>query len=135
MHILDVGDGVVDQVRRRTRHAPGTARWAKAASLATEGDALVVPTVGTAQAQEAVGQDAALEEGVELILDELRPVGASSVLGLGKEGCGVLLHDAIQRGLFWSVALVTDRSPIRRPLGLPADGLREGLLEWCARTV
>jgi hypothetical protein len=68
------------------------ARRAKAASLAAEGDQLVVPTVAAAQAQEAVGQDAALQEGVELILDELRQVGTGRVFGLGEEGRGVLLH-------------------------------------------
>jgi len=39
-----------------------------------------------------VGQDAALEEGVEPILDELRQVGAGSVFGLGEERRCVLLH-------------------------------------------
>lgn len=58
---------MVDQVRRRLRHAPGTARWAKAPSPATESDQLVMPTVGAAQAQETLGQDAAFEEGVKLI--------------------------------------------------------------------
>ena len=54
--------------------------------------------VAAAQAQEAVGQDAAFEESVELVFDELRQVGAGSVFGLGEEGCGVLLHQAVQRG-------------------------------------
>ena len=36
---------------------------------------------------------------------------------------GVLLHQAVQRVLFGAVALVVDRGAIRRPLGLPADGL------------
>ena len=54
-----------------------------------------MPTVGAAQAQETVGQDAAFEEGVELILDKLRQVGASSDFGLGEEGCGVLLRDPV----------------------------------------
>jgi hypothetical protein len=53
-------DGVVDQLRRRLRHAPGAVRRANAASLATEGDQLVVAAVAAAQAQEAVRQDAAL---------------------------------------------------------------------------
>jgi len=34
------------------------------------GQPLVVAAFAAAQAQEAVGQDAALEEGVELVLDE-----------------------------------------------------------------
>ena len=62
-------------------------------------DQLVVPAIPAAQAQEAVGQDAAFEEGVELVLHELRQVGADGSFGLGDEGRGVLLHQAVQRGL------------------------------------
>jgi hypothetical protein len=89
-----------------------------------------VAAVTAAQSQEAAGQDAAFEEGVELILDELRQVGASSVFGLGEEGCGVLLHEAVWRGLFRAVALVVDRGAIRCPLRLPADGLLARLPRW-----
>ena len=53
-------DDVVHQVRRRLHHAPGPARRAEAASLAAEGQQLVVPAIPAAQPQEAVGQDAAL---------------------------------------------------------------------------
>ena len=77
-----------------------------------------------------MGQDAALEERVELVLNELRQVGACSVFGLGDEGRGVLLHQAVQRGLFRAVALVVNSSAIRRPLRLPADGLHDGLPRW-----
>ena len=117
------GDGVVDQVGSRLCHAPGAAGGEKPAPLAAERDQLVVAAVAAAQSQEAVGQDAAFEEGVELIFDELRQVGAGGVFSLGKEGRGVLLDQAVQRGLFWAVALVVDRRAIRRPLGLPANGL------------
>ncbi len=82
--------------------------------------------VGAAQAQEAVRQDAALEEGVELVFDELRQVGAGGLLGLGEEGLGVLLHKAVQRGLLGPVTLVVDRGATLRPMpttGLPTDGL------------
>ena len=41
--------------------------------------------VAAAQAQEAVRQDAAVEEGLELVLDELRQAGAGGIFGLGKE--------------------------------------------------
>ena len=80
---------------------PSVPRWhtpfstlqcrAKAAAFAAEGDRFVVPAVAAAPAQEAVGQDAAFEEGVKLVFDELRQVGAGSVFGLG-EGRGVLLN-------------------------------------------
>jgi hypothetical protein len=64
-----------------------------------------------------VGQDAALEERVEHVLNELRQIGAYSVFGLGDEGRGVLLHQAVQRGLFRAVALAVNSSAIGRPLG------------------
>jgi hypothetical protein len=51
-----------------------------------------VPAVSAAQAKEAVREDAALEEGVELVLDELRQAGAGVPLDLGEEGLRVLLH-------------------------------------------
>ena len=85
---------MVHQVGCCLRHTPGTARRAKPAPLAAERDQLFVAAGTAGQSQEAVGQDAACEEGVELILDELRQVSASSVFGLGEEGCGVLLHEA-----------------------------------------
>ena len=121
---------MVHQVRRGLRHPPGSARRAKAAPLAAESDQLVVAAGAAAQAQEAVGQDPARQEGVELILDELRQVGTGRVIGPGEEGRGVLLHQAIQRGLFRAVALVVDRGAVRRPLGLPANGLHARLPKW-----
>jgi hypothetical protein len=123
-------DDVVHQGRRSLRHAPGPARRAKAAPFAAEGDQLVVAAVAAAQTQEAVGQDAAFEEGVELVLDELRQVDPSGRLCLGDEGRSVLLHQPVQRGLFRAVALVVDRGANRRPLGLPADGLHARPPKW-----
>ena len=73
---------------------------------------------------------AAFEEGVELVFDELRQVGAGSVFGLGEEGRGVLLKQAVQRGLLWAVAIVVDRGAIRRPLGLLHRGLHARLPRW-----
>jgi len=49
--------------------------------------------------------------------------GAGCGLSLLEEGGGVLLHQAVRRGLLGAVALVMDRGAIRRPLGLPANGL------------
>jgi len=75
-------------------------------------------------------QDAAIQEGVEFVFDELRQVGAGGVLGLGEEGRSVLLHQAVQRGLFRAVAIVVDKGAIRRPLGLLHRGLHAGLPKW-----
>ena len=121
---------MVHQVRRRLRHAPGTARWAKAAPLAAERDQFVMAAIAAVQTQETLGQDAALQESVELVLHELRQVGTGSVFGLGEEGRGVLLHQAVQRGLFRAVAIVVDKGAIRRPLGLLHRGLHAGLPKW-----
>ena len=89
--------------------------------------------VTAAQPQEAVGQDAAAEEGVELVLHKLRHAGAGCGLSLLEEGRGVVLHQAVQRGLLGSVALVVDRGAFRRPdrrIGLPANGLHARLPRW-----
>ena len=96
--------------------------------LAVERDELVVAAVTALQSQEAMGQVAAFEEGVKLVLDELRQAGAG--LCLRDEGRGVLLHQAVQRGLFRAVALVVNRHANGRTVGLPADGLHDGLLRW-----
>ena len=109
---------MVHQVRPCLRHAPAPARRAKATPLAAERDQLVVAAVGAAQAQEAVSEDAAFEEGVELVLHELRQVGAGGIFGLGKEGRSVLQHQAVQRGLLGAVALVVNRRPIGLLVGL-----------------
>jgi len=101
---------VLDQMRGALRHAPRSARGAEPSALATKRHELVVAAIGAAQAQEAVRQDAALQERVELGFDELRQAGTKGLFGLGKEALGVLLHQAVQRGLLGSVALVVHRA-------------------------
>ncbi|MBA2591340.1 MAG: hypothetical protein H0U97_03380 [Gammaproteobacteria bacterium] len=61
---------MIDQVGGGLRHAPGATARAEAATLATEGHELFMGTVGATQAQEAVGQYAALEKGIEFVFDE-----------------------------------------------------------------
>ena len=77
-----------------------------------------------------MGEDAAFQEGLELVFEERRQVGTGSVFGLGEEGRSVLLNQAVQHGLLGAVALVVDRGAIRRPLGLPADGLHAKPPRW-----
>jgi hypothetical protein len=128
-----MGDDAVHQVRGGLRHASRAARRTETAPFAAESDQLVVAAVTTTQAQEAVGQDAAFEEGVELVLHELRQIGAGGGFGLSEEGRSVLLHQAVQRGLLGAVTLVVDRGAIGRPVGLPTDGLHALLMSklWC----
>ncbi len=65
-----------------------------------------------------------------LSFDELRQIGAGLSLSLREESRRVLLHQTVQRGLFLAMTIVVDRGAIRRPLGLPANGLHDGLPEW-----
>ena len=68
----------------------------------------MVSTAHSAQAlptSKVAYEDAALQEGVELVLHKLRQLGAGCGLGLLEESRGVLLHQAVQRGLFGAVAL------------------------------
>lgn len=76
--------------------------------------------LATAQAKEPVREDAAVEEGIELVLDELRQACGGGLLGLGEEGLG-----AVQRVLLGPVALVVDGRAIGRT-GDAAD-------RWLAR--
>jgi hypothetical protein len=89
-----------------------------------------VAAFAAAQPLEAVGQDAALEEGAELVLDESRQLGAGTGLGVGDEAGRVLLYQAVQGGLLAAVAFVVERGAIGRPLGLPANGLHARLPKW-----
>ena len=77
----------------------------------------LVRAEAAAQPQEAVRQDAALEESVELVLDEARQFAARAGLGVGDEAGRILLHPPVQGGLVRAVALVANRGAIGRPLG------------------
>ena len=72
----------------------------------------------------------ALQEGVELVLHKPWQFRTSDGFGLANEGCGVLLHQAVQRGQFGAVALIMDWGAIRHRLRLAADGLRARLPKW-----
>ncbi len=70
------------------------------------------------------------------VTDELRQSGTCGLIGLGEETLSVLLHQAVQRGLLGSVALVADRGAIAmRPPGVASVGLHAlgmGNLGWCS---
>jgi hypothetical protein len=70
---------------------------------------------------------AALQEGVELVLDEPGQRRSGAGLGVSDEAGRVLLHQAVQGGLLGTMAFVVERGAIRCPLGLPANGLHDGL--------
>lgn len=86
--------------------------------------------LAAAQPQKAVRQDAALEEGVELILDESRQLSSGVGFDVGDEAGRMLLHQAVQRGLLRAMPLVVQRGAVRRSLGLLAGGLHARLPRW-----
>jgi hypothetical protein len=94
---------------------------------AAEGQQLVVAALTAAQPEEPVRQDAALEDDAEFVLDEALRLGPGAGFGVRDEGGRVLLHQAVQRGVLRAMALVVGRDAIRRPLGLPTNGLHDGL--------
>ena len=76
---------------------------------------------------EAVGQDSAIQEGVEFVLDEPGQRGAGAGLGVGDEAGRVVLHQAVQGVLLGAVACVVERGAIGSPLGLLRRGSHDGL--------
>jgi hypothetical protein len=92
------GEHAVDEVRRGVGHAATATRRAEAAALARERHEAVVATVVAVQAQEAVGEDAAAQEGADLLLDEVRrrPLAGSRP---SQERLELLAHDAVQECL------------------------------------
>jgi hypothetical protein len=66
------GRNALDEVRRGVGHPAAATGRAEAAPLAREGHQAIVTALIAAQAEEAVGQDAAALEGAELLLDEMR---------------------------------------------------------------
>ena len=98
-------------------HAVAAATWAKAPALAREGDEAVEAAIVAVQAQEAVGEDAAAQEGMELLLDEARH-GLFASLRARQEGLEFLPDDVVEDALFGAMsrvgALRTSALRIRR---------------------
>jgi len=99
-------DDAIHQVRRRLRLATRAARGAEPAPLAADRQQLVVAALASAQPQEAAGQDAALEEGIELVFDEPVQLGTRARFGVGNEAGRMPLHQPTQQGLLGAVAFV-----------------------------
>ena len=60
----------------------------------------------------------------------LRQIGCGGGFDLGEEGRGVLLDQAVPRGLLRAAALVVDRDAIRRLVGVLHRGLHARLPKW-----
>ena len=101
----DFGQNAVDEVCRGLRHAVTAATWAKAPAFAREGDQAVEAAIVAAQAQEAMGEDAAAQEGMELLLDEAG-YGLLASLCARQEGLEFLPDDVVEDALFGAMSRV-----------------------------
>lgn len=77
------------------RHPARDARGANPSTRVVEVQQLVVAALAAAQSQEAMGQNAALKEGVELVFDEAWRLGTGTGVGVGDETGRVLQHQAV----------------------------------------
>ncbi len=101
----DLGEDPVHQVRGRVGHAAAAAGGAEAAAFAREGDQAIEPARIAVYAHESVGEDAAVQEGPELALDEARD-GALAFLRAGEERLELLLDRAVEDALLGAAARV-----------------------------
>ena len=99
------GQNAVDKVCRGVRHAVAAATWAKASAFAREGDEAVEAAIVAVQAQEAMGEDAAAQEGMELLLDEAGH-GLFASLRARQEGLEFLSDDVVEDALFGAMSRV-----------------------------
>ena len=98
--------GVLSEMGSGFHHAPGGTGRADTATLAGVGDEEVVPTVGTAGAGEAVGEDAAGEIAVEFPLDRRRCAAPGLVSLQCQPGRQMRLHGAVEQRAFGLAAAV-----------------------------
>jgi hypothetical protein len=93
------------------------ATWAKAPAFAREGDEAVEAAIVAVQTQEAMGEDAAAQKGVELLLDETGH-GMFASLRARQEGLEFLPDDVVEDALFGAMpcvgALRTSTLRVRR---------------------
>lgn len=88
--------------------------------LQLKATSLIVTAVATEEAKEAVRQNTALDEGVELVFDEGRQARACGGFDLREECLGM---QSVQRGQLRATTLAVNRDAIGRTVELPADGL------------
>ena len=97
----------VSKVRRRVGHAPCTAGRTHAAILAGKSDEQLVAASRTANAGEAVAENAAAQVALELLGDEGREVAAGVAIGSFSEERGEVFADnSVQQRLFRFAVLV-----------------------------
>ena len=86
-------------------YAVAAATWAKAPAFAREGDEAVEAAIIAVQAQEAMGEDAAAQEGMKFLLDEAGH-GLLASLRARQEGLEFSLDDVVEDALFGAMSRV-----------------------------
>lgn len=117
----DLGDHVVGEVGGRLGHASPAARGAEPAVLAREGDHPVVAASSTPNARGALGQDPAVEEVSELLLDESRQRPLAVGLDVRDERLEVSLERLVEDGLFGTSAFVVNGAMAVDPNGIASE--------------
>ncbi len=98
---------MIDEMGRGFAHAPRATTGTEAAPLAAERNERRATAAGAHDPREAVGQDAAAEEGAELAHDEARKGSAIRIGGEAREeGLQVFGEELIERGLLRLAAAV-----------------------------
>jgi len=101
----------VHEARGALGHAPAAAARAEATALAGEGHQPLEGAVATAEAREAVCQDAAREEVSELLLHECRHGVAIGVLRRHlQERLQMLVDHAVQHTVLGGAGLISDKA-------------------------
>jgi len=129
----NAGQHAVDQVGRGVGHAASAAGRTEAASFAREGDS-AIETAGVAvDADEAVGEDPAAQERLELAGHEYGD-GAFSRAGGREEGLELAAHCLVEHAFLGASPLVGERSAWRRRVPSAAGGAGLGRMAGAHRT-
>jgi hypothetical protein len=103
----DLGQYAVDEMGSGFGHAPSAARGTESSPLARKGHEPIVATGVAVDAQEAMGEHAALELGTNLALDEASD-GSTRGSGAREERLQIFSDDAMEERLLGLVAFVAN---------------------------
>jgi hypothetical protein len=103
----DLGQYAVDEMGSGFGHAPSAARGTESSPLARKGHEPIVATGVAVDAQEAMGEHAAIEIGTNLALDEASD-GSTRGSGAREERLQTFSDDAMEERLLGLVAFVAN---------------------------
>lgn len=106
----NVGQDVIDEVRRPLRHATAATAGTEAAALARKRDEAIEAAPRAPETGKTAGQKSASEKGAEFVFDERRQAFAVAKRSrLRTERFEVIADDLIQRALTGAAGLVLER--------------------------